>query len=183
MKLSNDMMSCELKRGIDENESHRAGVVWVKAICVSCNSQIGTCCPLAQDTSHNALTHYKYITIQNTKTQHNILVNEKKNIKNIPKQDTRLYKSPKTQCKKEQSTAESHENRADAAKFPISLGFTTRAGRRAIALTLTWILAFLNLKHRFIWLEIFDISILLLGLWQQCIEWCVLCSAKSHLCL
>ena len=69
----------------------------------------------------------------------------KRNTKDIPKHDTRLYKSPTTQCKKQQSTAESHENRSDAAKFPISLGFTTKVGRIAIALTLTWILAFLNL--------------------------------------
>ena len=88
---------------------------------------------------------YKHIIIQNTQTQHNILVYKKKTPKNIPKHDTRLHKSPKTQCKKQQSTVESQENRSDAAKFPISLGFTTRAGRRAIALTLTWILAFLNL--------------------------------------
>ena len=123
---------------------------------------------------------YKHIIIQNTQTQHNILVYKKKTPKNIPKHDTRLHKSPKTQCKKQQSTVESQENRSDAAKFPISLGFTTRVGQRAIALTLTWILAFLNLKHRFIWLEIFDISILLLGLWQQCIERCVV---QNHTCV
>ena len=156
------------------------GFVWVKAICVSCNSQIGTCCLLAQDTSHNALVRYKHITIQNKLTKHKNTTQHpsilKKTTKSIPKHDTRLHRSPKTQCKKQQSTAESHEDRADAAKFPISLGFTTRAGQRAIAFTLTWILAFFNLQHGFIWLEIFDI--LPSG---TTVHWKV-CSAKSHLC-
>ena len=137
---------------------------------------------LPAGTRHKSQRAYTLQIHHNTKhkntTQHPC--KWKKNIKNIPKQDTRLYKSPKTQCKKEQSTAESHENRADAAKFPISLGFTTRVGQRAIALTLTWILAFLNLKHRFIWLEIFDISILPSGTLAT-VHWKV-CSAKSHLC-
>ena len=104
----------------------------------------------------------------------------KKNIKNIPKQDTRLYKSPKTQCKKEQSTAESHENRADAAKFPISLGFTTRVGRRAIAFTLTWILAFLIFSTDLFGSRSLTFPFCLLGLWQQSIErWVV----QNHTCV
>ena len=90
-------------------------------------------------------SHHNIKHIYKTQKHNTTSLYIKRNTKDIPKHDTSLHKSPKTQCKKEQSTAESHENRADAAKFPISLGFTTRAGRRAIALTLTWILAFLNL--------------------------------------
>ena len=173
------MMSCELKRGIDENESHRTRRRLSESYL--CLMQFTDWNLLPAGTRHKSqrAIRYKHIIIQNTQTQHNILV-YKKITKNIPKHDTRLHKSPKTQCKKQQSTVESQENRSDAAKFPISLGFTTRAGRSAIALTLTWILAFWNLYHRFIWLEIFDISILPSGTLAT-VHWKV-CSAKSHLC-
>ena len=184
MKLSNDMMSCELKRGIDENESHRtASSEWK----LSVSHAIHRLEPVArwlktQVTTRDTLqTHHNIKHTYKTQKHNTTSLYIKRNTKDIPKQETRLHKSPKTQCKKQQSTAESHENRSDAAKFPISLGFTTRAGRRAIALTLTWVLAFFNLKHGFIWLEIFDISILPSGTLAT-VHWKV-CSAKSHLCL
>ena len=163
------------------NHSERASSEWK----LSVSHAIHRLEPVArwlktQVTTRNTLQIH-HNTKHTYKTQDNILVNEKKTSRTSQNRTQDPHKSPKTQCKKQQSTAESHENRSDAAKFPISLGFTTRAGRRAIALTLTWILAFLNLLHRFIWLEIFDISILPSGTLAT-VHWKV-CSAKSHLCL
>ena len=104
MKLSNDMMSCELKRGIDENESHRAASSEWK---LSVSHAIHRLEPVAR-WHKTQVTPRLYATntsqyktnLQNTKTQRNILVH-KKNTKNILKHDTSLHKSPKKQCKQD----------------------------------------------------------------------------------